>query len=137
MWIFLCILVCNFEVALSLQIFSRRNLLTYGGVWSLSHAKRAVGEEVAPAHLYLYGEVDSDSCLELSNTLALAEEKCLMEKSESGTSNLIHLHVQSPGGALTPALHVCDVIDSLKVPVHSFVEGTVASAASLITMLYM
>ena len=94
----------------------------------------ATAADVIPEHVYLYGDIDPDTCAELTQTL-LREERA--QASRRGRSKLtpIHLHVQSGGGALTPALYACDVIDSMAVPVYSFVEGTVASAASLLTVV--
>ena len=116
----------------SAAALGRRQLITYGSVWSVARPRPVHGLD-APPHVYMYGEVDSESCLKLVNTL-LEEERTQLAK-RGGKLTPIHLHVQSGGGALTPALHVCDVIDAMTVPVHTFVEGTVASAASLITVV--
>ncbi|KAG5183897.1 ClpP/crotonase-like domain-containing protein, partial [Tribonema minus] len=47
----------------------------------------------------------------------------------------VELHVQSSGGALMPALAIVDTICRSPVPVHSFVEGFAASAATLMTVV--
>tara|TARA_B110000114_G_C14720467_1_gene249056 strand:- start:56 stop:523 length:468 start_codon:yes stop_codon:yes gene_type:complete len=46
----------------------------------------------------------------------------------------IHLHIQSGGGTLMPTFFVCDIIKSLDTPVYIFIDGFVASAASLISV---
>lgn len=112
----------------SATFLGRRQVLTYGSAWSLARPKAALAAEPSPYNVYVYGEIDSESCLKLTSDLLEKEAS-----QKRGPPAPIHLHVQSIGGALTPALHACDVIDSMTVPVHSFVEGTVASAASLIT----
>jgi ATP-dependent protease ClpP protease subunit len=46
----------------------------------------------------------------------------------------INLHIQSGGGMLMPTFYVCDVIKGLDTPVHVYIDGFVASAASLIAV---
>ena len=77
--------------------------------------------------LNFYGSVDTDSCQDLITNLqtldATQEEKIP-----------IHLHIQSFGGDLMPMFYVLDSIDSLKSPLWTFVDGYVASAASLLSV---
>ena len=44
----------------------------------------------------------------------------------------IHLHIQSPGGDVFSGLNICDAIDSCKTSVYTYVEGSAASAATII-----
>ena len=46
----------------------------------------------------------------------------------------IKLHLQSHGGELLPSFYVCDFIQNLETPVHIYIDGYVASAASLIAV---
>ena len=43
----------------------------------------------------------------------------------------IHLHIQSPGGDVFAGLSICDAIDACKAEVHTYVEGSPASAATM------
>ena len=45
----------------------------------------------------------------------------------------IHLHIQSPGGDVFSGLNICDAIDRCKTDVYTYVEGSAASAATLIS----
>tara|TARA_B100001564_G_C20488349_1_gene600416 strand:+ start:72 stop:515 length:444 start_codon:yes stop_codon:yes gene_type:complete len=47
---------------------------------------------------------------------------------------VIDLHIQSGGGSLMPTLYVCDVIKNSDTPIHTYVDGYCASAASLISV---
>ena len=77
--------------------------------------------------LKFYGVVDTDSCHELITNLQTIDAT---ESSESP----IHLHIQSLGGDLMPMFNVLDNIDALKAPVWTYVDGYVASAASLLSV---
>lgn len=102
-------------------------LVLLGALAPLALTRRGVLAATAAAaatrpgrDVFLYEDVTSDTCLRLTRDLLEDDD-------------VVRLHVQSGGGALTSALHVCDVVES-RGNVHSYVEGTVASAASLITV---
>ena len=78
--------------------------------------------------IVFYDAVTRDSCLQLQERLLSVEAASL----DSGLP--IELHIQSEGGSLLSALHICDIIESMRAPVHTFVEGCAASAASLIAV---
>ena len=42
--------------------------------------------------------------------------------------------MQSMGGELMPTFYVCDTIKNLETPVHVYIDGYVASAASAIAV---
>ena len=46
----------------------------------------------------------------------------------------VKLHLQSLGGELLPTFYICDLIKELDTPVHVYIDGFVASAASLIAI---
>ena len=48
--------------------------------------------------------------------------------------NNINLYIQSPGGALLPTLAVVDEIRTLEIPVHTYIRGYEASAATLLSV---
>jgi ATP-dependent protease ClpP protease subunit len=47
----------------------------------------------------------------------------------------IELHIHSGGGDLFAGLAAVDVIQSLKSPIHTYVEGQAASAATLMSLV--
>jgi ATP-dependent protease ClpP protease subunit len=87
-------------------------------------------------NIYFYSPVTQDSCFELTKRL-------LDIDSTSQTFNLqygmhsppINLHIQSEGGSLLHALYVTDVIQNLKTPVHTYIDGFAASAATLLSVV--
>tara|TARA_B100001741_G_scaffold75654_1_gene61210 strand:+ start:2594 stop:3187 length:594 start_codon:yes stop_codon:yes gene_type:complete len=77
--------------------------------------------------LNFYGDVDTDSCHDLITNLQS------IDATQEGKTP-IHLHIQSFGGDLMPMFHVLDCIDALDSPVWTYVDGYVASAASLLSV---
>tara|TARA_Y100000991_G_C21782532_1_gene267805 strand:- start:209 stop:613 length:405 start_codon:yes stop_codon:yes gene_type:complete len=47
----------------------------------------------------------------------------------------INLHIQSEGGSLYHALYIIDLIRELNTPVHTYIDGFAASAATLISVV--
>lgn len=84
----------------------------------------------AHKHIFLYDEITRESCLQLTTELMNHDSA----SRNHGVIVPVHLHIQSNGGSLTSALYVCDVMESMTCPVFTFVEGRVASAASLISV---
>lgn len=85
--------------------------------------------------LHFYGSVTEESCLELTQALFALDKQAQHQKVDNPQMNpFIELHIQSPGGSLMPAFYVCDVIKQIDTPVYTYVDGFVASAASLISV---
>lgn len=76
--------------------------------------------------LRYYGPIETKSLLTLNSLL------CNM--ANESDDEPIHLHIQSGGGELIPALYTSDLIASLALPVHTYVDGICASAATLLTI---
>jgi len=125
-------------------------------IWSKSHPRRKLqpndvdGEEpttylsinASPPtipqanRLYFYNPIDSDSILELNKQIDEASKqmqivKITLELSEPPP---IKLHINSRGGEITPALAAADKIRRCVVPIHTYCEGEIASAATLISI---
>jgi ATP-dependent protease ClpP protease subunit len=85
--------------------------------------------------VFFYGDISGESCRVLRRTLDDVAQEILEMQSTYGLSAPapIELHVQSPGGAVMPTFAVVDYIRRCPVPIHSYVEGYAASAATLIT----
>lgn len=96
----------------------------------------AIDESFTVTHLYFYDEVTRESTLQLKQSLLEAESRSQMIKVEYHLKHPppVHLHIHSGGGSLVSGLHICDIIERLTCPVYTFVEGSVASAASLISV---
>ena len=86
--------------------------------------------------IYFYGEITSESCKDLSNVLLTLDNNLKKISIDYNTDILpINLHIQTGGGNLLNAFYIVDLIDSLKTPVNTFVDGYVASAGSLLSVI--
>ena len=72
-----------------------------------------------------YGPIDAKSLLSLN---------AILSKFDDESNDPIHLHIQSGGGELLPALYTADLIASIPSPVHTYVDGFCASAATLLAV---
>ena len=78
-------------------------------------------------NLYFQGEISPESCFYLQQSLI----KLQKQKNEN---NFINFYIQSSGGSLLPAFSIIDTIKSSTVPIHTHVNGYVASAGSLLSV---
>lgn len=86
-------------------------------------------------HIYFYSEVDRDTTRELIECLQVAEEYCLKLKHEMKLKKIpIYLHINSYGGCIFSALNVIDYMNSCKTPVYTIIEGSTASAGTLMSV---
>jgi ATP-dependent Clp protease protease subunit len=86
-------------------------------------------------HIYFYSEVDRDSIRELIEGLREAEEYCLRTKRQMNLKKVpIYLHINSYGGCIFSALNAIDYIEACKIPVYTIIEGSTASAGTLISV---
>jgi ATP-dependent protease ClpP protease subunit len=93
-------------------------------------------------HIYFYAEVNTETILELNkailrlnkdmkNYMDVARCEYNMDVGEV----CIYLHINSGGGYITDALSGVDTILKSNIPVISIVEGYVASAATLLSIV--
>ena len=86
-------------------------------------------------HIYFNNDITTESAFELNNELRAVENKI---KVLSITLNIplqpIYLHLTTDGGLIYSAFSVIDCIKSLSVPVHTIIDGFVASAGTLISL---
>jgi ATP-dependent protease ClpP protease subunit len=87
--------------------------------------------------LYLYSDITRESILTLNRQI---DEMSRQMKQIQFTFNLpeppcIELHVCSDGGDIFAAMASVDKISNNSVPIYTFCEGIVASAASLLTVV--
>ena len=96
---------------------------------------KVVGIEVEENHVYFYCPVGDRESLELVRIIRRLDIEMNYLADRIGLENNppIHLHIHSPGGDIFSALNVCDVIKRCRTPIYTYVEGSAASAATLIS----
>lgn len=86
-------------------------------------------------HVYFYSEVDRESTYDLIECLKEAEENCVGICHSTNIKEIpIYLHINSFGGCIFSALNVIDYIQASKFDVHTIIEGSTASAGTLISV---
>lgn len=83
-------------------------------------------------NFYLIGELNDKSCAKLTHSLLHFNDYVV---SNNINNTNINLHIQSPGGSLLPTLAVVDEIKNFKIPVHTYIKGYAASAATLLSVV--
>lgn len=92
--------------------------------------------EVVNNNIYFYGDVTTKSCYALIKSLKDLDVKLQITTIKSNIKDVhINLHIHSSGGDLFGAFAVIDQITNLKTPVHSYIEGIAASAATIISVV--
>ena len=87
-------------------------------------------------HIYFYSDVTIRSCFILNikiNELIKKLKKISIDYDH--TSPNIYLHINSYGGDLFASFSVIDTIINSDIPIVSIIEGTAASAATLISIV--
>lgn len=98
-------------------------------------------DQILELEYYLYGDIRKSNMLELNIFLKEIEKKFNNYKFENKNIIIncefqpIKLYINSDGGDLHAALPIVDIIRSLRIEVHTYVEGIVASAASIISVV--
>ncbi len=93
------------------------------------------GVAVEENRIYFYAPVTDSTVLDLNKAIRSLdiEMQCLSVRFGGGTFP-IELHIHSPGGDLFSGLAAVDTIRSVKTPVHTYVDGSAASAATLMSL---
>jgi ATP-dependent Clp endopeptidase proteolytic subunit ClpP len=87
-------------------------------------------------HIYFYSEVDRDTIFELIMLIKEAEEENIITSYKLNIETVpIYLHINSNGGNIFEAFNAIDVIIACKVPIYTIIEGSVASAGTLISVV--
>ena len=86
--------------------------------------------------IFFYDSIVDDTVLELNRLLMEVDIKLQNTKILLGDSfdPVIHLHLKTGGGEIYSAISTVDTMRSLKSKVHTYVDGCVASAGTLISM---
>ena len=95
------------------------------------------GVAVDENRVYFYAHVTESSVLDLNKVLRSldTEMQCLAVRFGLKSSPFhIKLHIHSGGGDLFSGLAAVDTIRSLKTDVHTYIDGSAASAATLMSL---
>lgn len=86
--------------------------------------------------IYFYIPVTDSNVLQLNQALRAldVEMRCLAVRFGLSEPMPIELHIHSDGGSLFSGFAAADTIRSLKTPVHTYVEGAAASAATIMSV---
>ena len=92
--------------------------------------------KISDNNIYFYGPITTESCRELDDALISLDKNSIIFSTNFNTSPPpINLHIQSEGGSLMNTFYVIDLINNLQTPVYTYVDGYVASAGSLISVV--
>jgi len=93
------------------------------------------GIEVDENRIYFYCPIGDYEALEMNRLLRrLDVEMKYLSDRLSCKPVPIHLHIHSPGGSLFAGLSIVDSIKSCKTEVFTYIDGSAASAATLISI---
>ena len=86
--------------------------------------------------IYYYAGVNRDSSVELNKKIGELESKALtLSNNLSILPPSIKLFINSGGGSVTAGISSMDTILRCKVPVHTYVDGFCASAATFLSVV--
>ena len=86
-------------------------------------------------HIYFYAPVNDKTALALNMTINQITNSVMKNCVDFETCPNIYLHINSGGGEVNAALSTVDTIRNNKVPIVSIIEGSAASAATLISIV--
>ena len=86
--------------------------------------------------IYYYANVNRDSAVELNKKVGELESKCLtLGHNLDIDFPTIKVLINSGGGSITAGISSMDTILRCKVPVHTYVDGFAASAATFLSVV--
>jgi len=93
------------------------------------------GIELEENRVYFYCPIGGNEALELNRILRRldVEMQYLCTRLECKEVP-IHLHIHSPGGSVFAGLSIVDTIKSCKTSVFTYIDGSAASAATLVSI---
>jgi ATP-dependent Clp protease protease subunit len=87
-------------------------------------------------HIYFHAEVDRGSIFEMIEYLRKCELDNIISAHKLCIDEIpIYLHINSFGGSIFDAMTGIDAIQSCKVPVYTVIEGSTASAGTLLSVV--
>ena len=111
-------------------------MINHDDISDVSQDKQKFVSVIDNNELYFYNDVNVESALVINKTLSDLARQLLIAKITFDLQETPHikLHINSDGGEVFGALSIVDRIQSSKVPIHSYAEGLVASASTLISV---
>jgi ATP-dependent Clp protease protease subunit len=85
--------------------------------------------------IMFYGEVNGDNAKLLNKALRTMDKDLQVVKVKYGVQVPIKLYINSYGGSIFAGFSTVDTIKSLSTPVHTYIDGSAASAATLISVV--
>lgn len=87
-------------------------------------------------HIYFHCEVNRDTIFDLCNLIKESEEENILTSHKMNIDPIpIYLHISSFGGSIYAGFTAIDIIKACKVPIYSIIDGAVASAGTLISVI--
>lgn len=91
--------------------------------------------EAIGTHIYFYNEVNDDTILRLNRTLKETANKMVSLGVNNDIDGInLFLHINSDGGTIFDAFAGADAILSSRIPVYTIIEGSAASAATILSI---
>jgi ATP-dependent protease ClpP protease subunit len=84
--------------------------------------------------VFFYSDTSIESVLKLVLALDEAAQWVLTEGHTEGSAAMVHLHIHSPGGDAYAGISAMEHVRRCTVPVHTHVDGYVASAATFMLL---
>lgn len=115
---------------------TKKLMISGDDISDIHHDKQKFVSVIDNNELYFYNDVNVESALVINKTLSDLARQLLIAKITFDLQETPHikLHINSDGGEVFGALSIVDRIQASKVPVHSYAEGLVASASTLISV---
>lgn len=87
--------------------------------------------------IFFYDDITNETVLELNRILTEVDLKLQNTKNILGDcfDPVIHLHIKTDGGEIHSAIATLDLIPTLKSKVYTYIDGCVASAGTLISIV--
>lgn len=87
--------------------------------------------------IFFYDDITNESVLELNRLLTEIDIKLQNTKNVLGDcfDPIIHLHIKTDGGDIYSAISTVDLMSTLKSKIYTYVDGCVASAGTLISIV--
>ena len=80
--------------------------------------------------IYFYEDIDKETIIALIKEIQTLTYELQLQASKYGFEPHIDLHIYSPGGDAFMGLSIYDFIRKNPVPIHTYIDGNIASAAT-------
>lgn len=109
--------------------------LTTGTDTYIGDARVPRGIEVEENRIYFYCPIGDYEALEINRLIRRLDIEMQYLSSRLSCSPIpIHLHIHSPGGSVFAGLSIYDTLKNCKSDVYTYIDGSAASAATLISL---